>query len=48
MKVVIGVIIALVYITCYALLKSAGNADKRLEELQRLAAKGEAGGIDGN
>lgn len=44
----IGIVAAVVYVSCFALVKSAGMADRRLEEIQRLTAEREAGGLDGN
>ncbi len=44
----IGILIALVGLVFYALIRSAGMADRKLEEIQRLTAEREAGGVDGN
>lgn len=35
-KAIIGIGVALVWITFFALAKAAGTADRRLEEIQRL------------
>ena len=47
-KAIIGIGVALVWITFFALVKTAGMADRRLEEIQRLSAEREAGGVCGN
>lgn len=47
-KAIIGIGVALVWITFFALVKEAGMADRRLEEIQRLSAEREAGGVCGN
>lgn len=47
-KAIIGIGVALVWITFFALVKAAGMADRRLEEIQRLSAEREAGGVCGN
>lgn len=47
-KAIIGIGVALVWITFFALVKTAGMADRRLEEIQRLSAEREAGGGCGN
>lgn len=44
----IGIVAAVMSISCFALVKSAGMADRRLEEIQRLTVEREAGGLDGN
>ena len=44
----IGILTALVGLVFYALIRSAGMADRKLEEIQRLTAEREAGGVDGN
>lgn len=41
----IGILTALVGLVFYALIRSA---DRKLEEIQRLTAEREAGGVDGN
>lgn len=47
-KVIIGIGVAWVWISFYALVKTAGMADRRLEEIQRLSAEREAGVVCGN
>ena len=47
-KAIIGIGVALVWITFFALAKAAGTADRRLEEIQRLSAEREAGVVCGN
>jgi len=47
-KAIIGIGVVLVWITFFALAKAAGMADRRLEEIQRLSAEREAGGICGD
>lgn len=44
----IGILTALVGLVFYALIRSAGMADRKLEEIQRLTAEREAGGSSGN
>lgn len=44
----IGIGVALVWVVFFSLAKVAGMADRRLEEIQRLAAEREAGGVCGN
>ena len=44
----IGIGIALIWVTFFSLVKAAGMADRRLEEIQRLTAEREAGGSSGN
>lgn len=44
----IGILVALVWIMFISLAKAAGMADRRLEEIQRLTAEREAGGLNGN
>lgn len=44
----IGIGIALIWVTFFSLVKAAGMADRRLEEIQRLTAEREAGGVCGN
>lgn len=47
-RVCIGIGVALVWMVFFSLAKAAGMADRRLEEIQRLAAEREAGGACGN
>lgn len=48
MKIIIGIIICLVItLAMFALARSAGLSDRRLEEIQRKTT-GEAGDPDGN
>lgn len=42
-KAIIGIGVALVWITFFALAKAAGMADRRLEEIQRLSTEREVG-----
>lgn len=44
----LGIAGAVIYIVCIALARAAGMADRRLEEIQRLSAGREAGGLIGN
>lgn len=44
--IVAGIIAAFVFVL--ALSRSAGLADRQLEEIHRLSAAREAGGVDGN
>ena len=44
--VVAGIIAAVVFVL--ALSRSAGLADRKMEEIYRLSAAREAGGMDGN
>ena len=44
----IGILIVLVGLVFYALIRSAGMADRKLEEIQRLTAEREAGGSSGD
>ena len=44
--VVAGIIAAVVFVI--ALSRSAGLADRKMEEIYRLSAAREAGGVDGN
>ncbi len=44
--VVAGIIAAVVFVI--ALSRSAGLADRKMEEIYMLSARGEAGGVDGN
>lgn len=43
-----GIIAAVVLLLYFSLARSAGMADRQLEELHRLSAAREAGGMDGN
>lgn len=47
-QVVAGIITAVVVMFYLSLVKSAGMADRKMEELNRLSATGKAGGLDGN
>ena len=44
----IGIGIALVWVTFFSLARAAGMADRRLEEIQRLSAEREPGGVCGS
>lgn len=44
--IVVGIIAALTFV--FALSRSAGLADRKMEEIYRLSAVREAGGMDGN
>ena len=44
----IGILAAVVSVVFFALVRAAGMADRRLEEIQRLTAEREAGGSSGN
>lgn len=44
----IGILVAVVNVMFFSLAKAAGMADRRLEEIQRLTAEREAGGLNGN
>lgn len=44
----LGIAVAVIHIVCIALARAAGMADRRLEEIQRLSAGREAGGLIGN
>ncbi|GFH91364.1 hypothetical protein IMSAGC002_02620 [Lachnospiraceae bacterium] len=44
--IAVGFIAAFMFVL--ALSRSAGMADRKMEELHRLSAGGEAGGVDGN
>lgn len=44
----IGILVALVCVMFISLAKAAGMVDRRLEEIQRLTAEREAGGLNGN
>ena len=43
-----GIIVAVVSLFYFSLARSAGMADRKMEELYRLSAEGKAGGVDGN
>lgn len=43
-----GIIVAVVALFYFSLARSAGMADRKIEELYRLSAGGKAGGMDGN
>ena len=43
-----GIIVAVVLLLYFSLARSAGLADRRMEEIYRLSAAREAGGVDGN
>ncbi len=40
--------VVLIWIVLFSLARAAGMADRRFEEIQRLTAEREAGGICGN
>ena len=42
------IIVAVVLLLYFSLARSAGMADRKLEEIYRLSAAREAGGVDGN
>lgn len=42
------IIVGVVLLLYYSLARSAGAADRKMEELYRLSAGGKAGGVDGN
>lgn len=44
----LGIAAAVIWLVCFALVNAAGTADRRIEEIQRLSAEREAGGLDGN
>lgn len=44
----IGILAAVVSVVFFAVVRAAGMADRRLEEIQRLTAEREAGGPSGN
>ena len=44
--IVVGIIAAFMFV--FALSRSAGLADRKMEEIYRLSAAREAGGVDGN
>lgn len=48
MRIIIGILAAVVGVMFFALAKAAGMADRRLEEIQRLTAEREAGVQSGN
>lgn len=43
--VIIAAVVLLLY---YSLARSAGTADRKMEELYRFSARGKAGCVDGN
>ncbi len=47
-RIGIGILAVFVGVMFISLAKAAGMADRRLEEIQRLAAAREAGGVDGD
>ncbi len=47
-QVVAEIITAAVFVFYLSLAKSAGMADRKMAELNRLSAAGKAGGLDGN
>ena len=47
-KIVIGITVAAVWITFFALAKETGMVDRRLEEIKRLTAEREVGIASGN
>lgn len=47
-KAIIAMGVALIWVTFFALVKAAGMADRRLEEIQRLTAEREVDGVCGN
>lgn len=44
----IGILVAAVWVVFFSLVRAAGMADRKLEEIQRLTAEREAGGSNGN
>jgi hypothetical protein len=46
--IVSGIIVAVVLLLYFSLARTAGLADRQLEEIYRLSAAREAGGVDGN
>lgn len=44
--IVVGIIAAFMFV--FALSRSAGLADRKMEEIYRLSAAREVGGVDGN
>lgn len=46
--IVAVMIVAVVLLLYFSLARSAGMADRQLEEIYRLSAAREAGGMDGN
>lgn len=46
--IVSGIIVAVVLLLYFSLARTAGLADRQLEEISRLSAAREAGGVDGN
>ncbi len=43
-----GIIVFLMLVLYFSLARSAGMADRKMEEIYRLSAAREAGGLDGN
>ena len=46
--IVSGIIVAVVLLLYFSLARTAGLADRQLEEIYKLSAAREAGGVDGN
>ena len=46
--IVSGIIVAVVLLLYFSLARTAGLADRQLEEIYRLSAAREAGGVEGN
>ena len=46
--IVAVIIVSVVLLLYFSLARSAGLADRRMEEIYRLSAAREAGGMDGN
>ena len=46
--IVSGIIVAVVLLLYFSLARTAGLADRQLEEIYRLSAAREAGGVDVN
>lgn len=44
----IGIVVVFVGVAFFSLVRVADMADRRLEEIQRLSAEREAGGVCGN
>lgn len=44
----IGIVVTLVGVIFFSLVKAAGMADRKLEEIQRLTLEREAGVLNGN
>ena len=43
-----GIIVFLMLVLYFSLARAAGMADRKMEEIYRLSAAREAGGLDGN